>query len=58
MHVVDDDPLHFVTDCASVISYHEQAKRGVANDSSNALGGVWDDMETQRIERIDKINAT
>jgi hypothetical protein len=51
MHASDDDPLQFVTDCASVILYHQQAMHGTANAASNVLGGVWDDMEIQRIER-------
>jgi hypothetical protein len=57
MHAVDDDPLQIVTDCASVILYHQQALKGTANAASNVLGGVWDDIELQRIDRIDKIKS-
>jgi hypothetical protein len=57
MHASDDDPLHFVTDCASVILYHKQALEGKANAATNVLGGVWDDIELQRIDRIDKIKS-
>ena len=39
MHASDDDPLHFVTDCASVILYHQQALQGKANAATNVLGG-------------------
>jgi hypothetical protein len=39
MHASDDDPLHFVTDCASVILYHKQALEGKANAATNVLGG-------------------
>jgi ribonuclease HI len=57
MHASDNDPVHIVTDCASVISYYHKSLQGTANEASNPLGGVWDDMETQRIERIDKIKS-
>jgi hypothetical protein len=57
MHASDDDPLHFVTDCASVILYHQQALKGTANAAANVLGGIWDDIELHRIDSIDKIKS-
>jgi hypothetical protein len=57
LHTKSDDPLEVVTDCASVISYFTQARKGTATSHKNVLGGLWSDVQVDRVSHVYKIKS-
>jgi hypothetical protein len=57
VHTRDDDPVEVVTDCASVISYFHQARKGTATSHKNVLGGLWCEAKVERVSHVHKIKS-
>jgi hypothetical protein len=57
LHTKTDDPVEVVTDCASVISYFTQARKGTATSYKNVLGGLWCDVQVDRVSHLHKIKS-
>jgi hypothetical protein len=56
-HATAEKPITIVTDCASVVTYFEAKQRGKAVTYDKVLGGIGVDIDTDRIEKVEKVKS-